>query len=867
MYNGRGSAKKGGSFFAGIARFVLLILLACASGGAGLALQGYFYFTQNLPPVDKLQNYRPPIITQVYADKGELIGEFASERRSVVPFEQIPEPLRNAFVAAEDKNFWFHPGVDTEAILRAVKTNLTLGSAKVGASTITQQVAKTFLLTPDKRFTRKFKEAILSKRIEKSLSKEHILYLYLNQIYLGSRAYGVAAAAQTYFDKDLKDLTIAECALLAGLPKAPSSYSPKNDLKKSLERRAYVLRRMLEDHYISESEYEAAINEEPAISTKAGPYIGSAPDFVETVRKYVENKYGLDALNKEGLQVYTTVSLEQTKQAHEAMDTGLREIDKRQGYRGPIKTLTAQGVVDFLEEKSRNMQEPLHFDDITQGVVTHIDHENIYVRMGTYDDGKNKKEYVGHIKIDPSPKWWVRQPFLRAEKRTRNYAPGDVPFQVGDLIEVKLIDPNPRRREMYQKKYGANDPEMKNYKEYSEAMVSNFPLEVEQEPLVQSALMVRENRSGYVRALLGGNGSAQSKYNRATQAKRQAGSSFKPVIYAAALNKGFTCADIIMDSPIAIRNPETGNVWAPKNYRGGFQGPVTFRYALVHSINIPTIKILQQIGIDNAKTYAKRLGYTGRLDNYLTLALGSTNVTLEDQLNVYSVFPNKGYGIPNVYIKKIVDRDGRVLEQHDLPTLLDDPVNEKPFVQTISHASSPNTIYADSDAPEKSYAIAKRKLDEATSYIMTNLLQGVVQQGTATNLKKIVGRTDIAGKTGTTNESVDAWFMGFSPDYTCGVWVGFDDEISLGDGETGGKAAAPIWGYFMRDLLKDKPVKGFQAPQTVEYRRVNARTGLASASQDGVQEVFKTNTGPAEVEPKLIKGSRWDYSGSDLDRF
>jgi penicillin-binding protein 1A len=841
-------------------------MIAGASGAAGVALEGYFYFTQNLPSIDKLRNYRPPIVTQFHADNGELIKEFAAERRFVIPVEQIPKRLIDAFVAAEDKNFWSHIGFDKEAILRAFVRNIKSGRTGGGASTITQQVAKTFLLDSKKNYIRKIKEAILSTRIERAFEKDYILYLYLNQIYLGSGAYGVKAAAQIYFDKDLRELTVAECAVLAGLPKAPSTYSPKVNLKRALERRAYVLKRMLDDGHISETEYEAAIHEEPVISAKATPVPESAPDFVDTVRKYVENKYGWDALNKEGLQVYTTVDLDQTKLAHEAMDAGLREIDKRQGYRGPIKTLTAQGVVDFLDEKSRNMQEPLHFDDITQGIVTHIDNENIYVRMGTYDDGKSKKEYVGHIKIDPSPKWWVRQPFLRAEKRTRNFSHGDLPFQVGDLIEVKLMDPNPRRRELYMKKYGANDPEMKNYKEYSEAMVSNFPLEVEQEPLVQSAFMVRENRSGYVRALLGGNGSAQSKYNRATQAKRQAGSSFKPVIYAAALNKGFTCADIILDSPLTTRDAN-GVVWAPKNYRGGFQGPVTFRYALVHSINIPTIKILQQVGIENAITYARRLGYTSRMDNNLTLALGSTGVTLEDQINVYSVFPNKGYGIPNVYIKKIVDRDGRVLEQHDAPVLLDDPVKDQPFVQKVSHGASPNTVYADSDIPEKNSAIANRKLDEASSYIMTTLLQGVIQQGTATNLKKIVGRPDIAGKTGTTNESIDAWFMGFSPDYTCGVWVGFDDEISLGDGETGGKAAAPIWGYFMRDLLKDKPVKSFQAPQTVEFRRVNPKTGLAAASQDGIQEVFKTNTGPAETEPKLIKGSRWDYSGSDLDRF
>ncbi len=867
MYQKQGTGKKRGSFFAGIARFVLLVMLAGASGAAGMALQGYFYFTQNLPGIDKLEKYAPPIVTQFYADKGELIGEFAHERRFLLPIDQIPKTLQNAFVAAEDKNFWKHGGVDKEAILRAIKKNLMTGALREGASTITQQVAKTFLLTPERKFTRKIKEVILSARIERSLSKEEILYLYLNQIYLGSSAYGVEAAAQTYFDKSVKDLTIAECATLAGLTKAPSDFSPRKNLKRSLERRSYVLKRMLEDGHITEDEYETSLQEDAHISNTSNPYLKSAPDFVEHVRRYIEKKYGVEALYREGLQVYTTVDLEQTKAGQDSMDAGLRELDKRQGFRGPLKTLTAQGVVDFLDEKSRSMEAPLRFGEITEGVITHIDQENIYARMGSFDDGSTKKDYVGHIKIDPSPKWWVRQPFIRPELRTRNFSPGDLPFQVGDLIMVKILDPNLKRRELYQKKYGKNDPEMKNYKEYTESMVNNFPLEIDQDPVVQSALMMRENRSGYVRVLVGGHAGTRSKYNRATQSRRQAGSSFKPVIYAAALNKGFTCADIILDSPIALTVPGTGEVWRPKNYRGGFQGPVTFRDALVHSRNIPTIKVLQQVGIEHAKAYARKLGYTSPLVDNLTLALGSTGVSLEEQLQVYSVFPNNGYGVPNIYVKKIVDRNGKIIEQNDPPVLLDDPVNNKAYLKNVSLRVSPNTVFPESDGPEKNTAIAKRKLDEATSYIMTTLLQDVVQHGTATNLKKIVGRPDIAGKTGTTNDNVDAWFVGFSPDYSCGVWVGFDDEYSLGEGETGGKAAAPIWGHFMHDVLNDKPVKEFQQPQTIEFRKVDPRTGLVTASNNAIQEVFKVGSGPAETEPKLIKGSRWDYSGSDLDQF
>jgi penicillin-binding protein 1A len=868
LYDRANTGKRKNSFFGGIARFVSLIFIGCVAGVVGVTAQGYLYFTHNLPGVEKLKNYSPPIVTELYSDKNELIAEFAKERRFVVPLEEVPKALQNAFVAAEDKNFWWHPGFDKEAIIRAVKQNLTGGSIRSGASTITQQVAKTFLLTPERTFVRKIKEAILATQIERFLKdKKQILYLYLNQIYLGSSAYGVQAAAQTYFGKDVKDLTIAECAMIGGLAKAPGRDSPKTNLERALARRAYVLKRMLEDGYINQTQYEQANAEEPKLVSRQNPNSKVAESFVEQVRKYIDRQYGADALYKEGLKVYTTVDLKLTKAAHRAIDTGLRELDKRHGYRGPIKTLTVKEVMDFLKERNDAMEHPLKFGQIAQGVVTRIDSENIYVRLGSYIKGNVKKEYVGQIKIDPNPKWWVRIPNARPELRTRNFAPGDLPFQVGDLIWVRLEDPNIKRRELYAKKFGKTDPELKNYKEYTEDMVNQFPLQVEQRPLVQSALMMRENRTGYVRVLVGGSGVTESKYNRATQARRQAGSSFKPVIYAAALNKGFTCSDVIIDSPLALNIPGTGEVWRPKNYMGGYRGPVTFRDAIVHSMNIPTVKILQQIGLEQAKAYARKLGYTSPLVDNLTLALGSTGVSLEEQVNAYSVFPNKGYFVPDVCIKKIVDRNGKILEEHDSPVLLDDPApDDQPKIQKVAHSVS-SSVQIDGAARDKSGALVRRAIDEGTAYIMTTLLQGVVQRGTATGLKKIVGRPDIAGKTGTTNEDVDAWFVGFSPDYACGVWVGYDEEISIGEGETGGRAAAPIWGYFMREVLRDKPVKEFEAPESVEFRKVDPKTGLMTSAPGGITEVFKTGSGPAESEPKFIKGSRWDYSGSDLDQF
>ncbi len=855
------------SFFAGTARFVLLIMLGCATGGVGVVAQGYLFFTHNLPKIEKLKKYAPPVVTHFYADNGELIGEFAFQRRFLVSIDEIPRQLQNAFVAAEDKKFWEHKGVDGEAIVRAIKTNITTGKM-IGASTITQQVAKTFLLTPEKKFKRKIKEAILSTRIENSLTKKQILHLYLNQIYLGSSAYGVEAAARTYFGKHVKELTLAECAMLAGLAQAPHRDSPKRNLEGALKRREYVLGRMLDDNYITPAQHEQAAEEDAKLVKRVNPYGRIVPGFTEHVRRYIEKKYGRDVLYREGLQVYTTVDLAMTESAKQAIDRGIRELDKRQGYRGPLQTLNVKGVMEFLEKKTREMQEPLRFGNMTQGVITDIDDFSIYVRMGSFINGDTKREYVGKIRVDPNSEWWVRRPYVRPDLRTRNFAEGDLPFQVGDLILVSLVDPNVKRRALYLQKYGKLDPEMKNYKPYTEEMLEYFPLVLEQEPRVEAALMLRENRTGYVRVLMGGAGFYKKDFNRATQARRQPGSAFKPVIYAAALNKGFTCADMILDTPLALAIPGTGEVWRPKNYKGGFQGRISFRQSLVKSRNVPTVKILQQIGIEHAKAYARKLGYTSRLANNLTMALGSAGVSLEEQTNAYSVFPSKGYLVPGVYVKRIVDRNGKIIEQHDPPVLLDDAMAaDQPHIQRISHNVSPPSSPGETEFQEFGARFLRRSIDEGTAYIMVSLLQGVVEEGTARNLKKIMERHDIAGKTGTTNGNVDAWFMGFSPDYTTGVWVGFDDEFSLGDGETGGKAAAPIWGYFMKEVLAGKPVKEFPASRAVEYRMIDPSSGLVTSSAGAFMEVFKKGIRPPEATPQLVTSGPSNNGGPELDLF
>jgi penicillin-binding protein 1A len=857
--------KRRRSFFTGIGQLILLIMIGGASGLTGAGVQGYFYFTNNLPSVQALKNYTPPIVTQIFSDDGKLIQEIYKQKRYLVSFEEIPKKLQNAFIAAEDKNFWTHEGFDEEAIIRAVIANLKNfgGKRTPGASTITQQVAKNFFLTPERTITRKIKELILSMRIEKALTKRQILHLYLNQIYLGNRAYGVEAAARSYFGKHINDLTIAECAMLGGLAKGPSVYSPKKNMEAALQRRAYVLVRMRDEGYITQKQCKEARAEKPKLVNIENPYEWIAPDFWEHVRRYIEQKYGAKMLNEGGLKVYTTVDLDMTKMARKEVDKGLRELDKRQGYQGPLKTLNMKGVMEFLTKKTQSMEEPLRFGDITEGVVTHIDDKFIYVRLGNFIKGEIKREYVGRIPIDPNPKWWVRKPYVRPEKRTRNFTEGDLPFQVGDLILVRLVDPNEKRRELYLKKYGKTDPDMKNYKKYTEAMVQYFPLEVEQEPLAEAALMLRENKTGYVRVLIGGR-KGDAKFNRATQAHRQPGSSFKPVIYTAALKNGYTCANLLFDTPIAIGN------WRPKNFSGGYRGRMTLREALVKSQNIPAVKLLNLIGVQTAIEYARKLGYKSQIANNSSIALGSTGqgVSLEEQLNAYSVFPNQGFLVESVYITKLVDRNANILEQHT-PSALHEtqPESDQAQAQNVAHNVSDSSPFTETVKTGDS-TMPRRAIDDATAYIMTDLLQDVVQNGTARILKKIVGRPDIAGKTGTTNDSEDAWFMGFSPDYTCGVWVGFDDHKPLGPGETGGKAAAPIWGHFMKEVLKDIPIRDFPSSEGVERRWIDPNTGLATAQGEGIEEIFRIGSAPKEPTPGLVKNNSFDSgSDSDVDQF
>jgi penicillin-binding protein 1A len=768
--------KKRTGHFWKIANWSFWIVTALMSVGAGAAFSLYSYMGKGLPKITTLKDYRPPIITTIYSDDNRKIAEFFDERRIIVPFHDIPEKLKQAFIAAEDARFYKHQGIDLVSIARAFFKNLEAGTIVQGGSTITQQVTKSFFLSPERSYERKIKEAILAYRIDKTLSKEEILYLYLNQIYLGHGAYGVAAAADNYFNKKVADLNLAECAMLAGLPQAPSRYSPFKYPERARDRQTYVLNRMVAEGYISNLEASDALSTKLDIRSRRNWYLEKVPLYTEHVRRYVEKKYGRDTLYREGLKVYTGVNIEMQKAAHEEVLKGTRDLDRRQGYRGPIKHLKEEKVEDFF---SKDNEPPplLNVGKKTQSVVIAVDDKTgqVTVRL---------KGGKGRIELEDIR--WARKPNPEiAYYEDRLKKPSDA-LAVGDVIEVMAK--------------GEQDSE------------GFWPLSLEQTPKVQGALLCIEAETGLVKVMIGGRNFRESQFNRAIQSRRQPGSSFKPIIYAAAIDKGYTAATEIIDSPIIFKDEINDFTWKPKNYGKKFYGPTLLREALAKSRNVVTIKVLQDIGIDYAIDYARKLGITSHLSKDLSIALGSSGVSLLEIVNSYSVFANQGNFIEPSFVTKIVDRDGNVLEEMN---------------------------------PDR-----KKVIEKSTAYIMTTLLEGVVQNGTGHRIKAL-GRP-VAGKTGTTNDLYDAWFVGYTPELITGTWVGYDDKQSLGEGETGSRAASPIWLGFMRQALKEKPVRVFPVPEGVVFAKIDAETGLLPipASQNTIFECFKEGTVPTALTPK-----------------
>ncbi len=746
--------------------------------GAAVTAGFFFYLSKDLPKISSLKDYRPSIITTVLSDDNQKIAEFYKERRIVVPLESIPKQLQQAFIAAEDARFFKHQGIVFFSILRAFFKNLEAGSIVQGGSTITQQVTKSFLLTPEKSYERKIKEAILAYRIDKTFSKEDILYLYLNQIYLGHGAYGVQAAAGNYFGKSVNELNLAEAAMMAGLPQAPSRYSPFHYSERAKQRQIYVLNRMVAEGFITDLQASEAINTVLDIRPRRNWYLEKVPVYTEHIRRYVEKKYGEAALYTQGLKIYAAVNVEMQKTARLQIQEGLKALDRRQGYRGPLQQLKTDEIEAFsLELEKAQVLQPLEPGAVTKGVVIDIDDKagKVTVRMG------RQRGVIGIKDMR-----WARKPdFDVAHYQAKLSRPSQALF-VGDVVlaEVKEHDPK----------------------------ADLWNLSLDQVPEVQAALMCIEAGTGLVKVMVGGRDFTQSQFNRAIQSRRQPGSAFKPVIYSAALDKGYTPATMIIDSPVVFQDEEHDVTWKPKNYGKKFYGPTLLREALAKSRNVITIKILQDVGIDYVIDYTARLGIESPLNRDLSIALGSSGVSLLEIVRAYSVFDNLGYLVQSAFITKIEDRFGNILEEMN--------------------------------------PVRKKVIEESTAYIMTSLLEGVIKFGTGKRIRIL--KRPVAGKTGTSNNLNDAWFVGYTPRYITGVWVGFDQERSLGVGESGSRTASPIWLGFMQEVLKNEPVRVFQVPEGVVFAKIDAETGKLPIpeSKKTIFECFKEGTAPTEYTPK-----------------
>jgi penicillin-binding protein 1A len=758
-----------------------LFMVGGMIGGVGLlvgavaVVVAYDTLAADLPKVTELEHYQPSLVTKVYARDGELIADFFIERRFLVPLDQIPLHVRQATIAVEDARFYSHGGIDPVGILRALWVNYRAGEVREGASTITQQVARTLFLNRERTITRKLREVIVARRIEQRFTKDQILEMYLNQIFYGYDAYGVEAATRIYFGKSVQDLTLGEGALIAGLPRAPNRYSPLKDMQRSLQRRQHVLHRMIEEGYITPEQARLA-EQEPMQIAPQQKHVNKAPYFVEYVRRYLEEHYGATALYRGGFEVYTTLDLRLQQAAELAIQHGIRAVDKRHGYQGPQQHVTLLGDILIDRQHIEAVTVPADGDttlregELLPGVVLEVREGEVIVAVKT-SRGILPREGFS----------WVRAPDLQRGFRSRRMLPPQKIFAPGDVMRVRVVQVDPEGRAHH--------------------------LFLEQEPLVQGALLAMEVGSGHVLAMVGGYDFAKSQFNRAIQASRQPGSAFKPVIYAAAIEAGMTPASIVIDAPVIKEAATAQEFWKPVNYSEKFYGPTTLRTALTHSRNLVTIRLLDKIGVPPVLAYAKRLGITSPLAPYLSLALGSSGVTLSELTAAYGVFANGGMYVPPVFITKVVDAQGIVLEEH---------------------------------FPE-----ARRVMNPEIAYVMTNLLEGVIQHGTGRRVR-ILGRP-AAGKTGTTNDFRDAWFLGYTPEVITGVWVGIDDRTTLGHREAGGRVASPIWLEFMRQVVRGRPVTDFAIPPGVRFVRIEAKSGTlatVATKADTLFEVFVDGTQP-----------------------
>ncbi|MFO1462249.1 MAG: PBP1A family penicillin-binding protein [bacterium] len=872
------------SFFSRILKFFKWLAIGGVIAIAVVLVAGYAFYlhvSKDLPKLDKIEDYRPPIMAEVFDDSGKKIGEFWTEARILTPIDKIPKKMIQGFVASEDDRFFQHGGVDPYGILRAFITNLQAGHVVQGASTITQQVTKALLLSPERTYDRKIKEAILATRIERNLTKDQILYIYLNQTFFGNRAYGVAAAARNYFHKNLDELNIAEIALIVGLAKAPSLFNPLVNPTRAVQRQHYVIDRMQDEGYITAAEakeakafplriYEAGTDKD--FNKKYAPY------FVEHVRRALQKKYG-NELYTGGWKIYTTANLEMNQEAQKAVRDGLDQYAKRFGYRGPVEHLDSpekiqaflnQQHLELLREKEdiddfsdpghkRALAKPapLEADRRYQAVITEVGDRGLKVRVAGSEGFISREDMA-----------WAKTP-----------ARGAQPWEpaVGDVVEVKV------------KGAAAS----KAGKPSAITTVSNAGAFIlDQSPEVQSAIFSYEPFSGAIKAIVGGQDFNKSEFNRATQALRQPGSSIKPLIYAAALDKGYTPATVIMDSPI-VYEESPGKFWKPKNYGGKYYGPTAFRNALVNSRNVVTVRILMDIGTHYVTAFMRKLGLSTPVFKYYSMALGANDVLLEELATAYGTFVTGGIKPKTHFVEKIVDPKGQVVEQFQPPTTpflisyqalkegdkADRPakpeggpestasaesrpesmpmgsgqksIEEMGFREDLMAAAEQATkddqlnltdyekkvLYGDYIPP--GYTITPK-----TAMTMVSILRDVVRAGTGT--RALALQKPAAGKTGTTNGETDCWFIGFTPDLVTGVWVGFDEKIkTLGHGATGGTVAAPIWLLYMKEATKRYVTKDFTIPSWIDLSVYGAPIQVVQGGGDAEMGDAGAGTGVA----------------------
>ncbi len=733
---------------------LLLVVVAVLAVGSLVGLAAVLIYP-DLPSLEALTDYRPKVPLRVYSEDGYLLGEFGEERRAVVKIDEVPTQMKQAILAAEDERFYQHGGVDTLGILRAALSNVTSGSAKEGASTITMQVARNFFLSSEKTLKRKISEALLATKIEHSLSKNKILELYINQIYLGQRAYGFAAASQVYFGKPLKKLNTAEFAMLAGLPKAPSRYNPFANLKRAEQRQRYVLRRMHDLNFIDEQEYEGALDHKLKFKASRQSTDLAADYVAEMVRQELYDRYQ-ESIYSSGIKVVTTILKKNQEAANAAVLQGILDYDRRHGYRGP------EGLV-HLDRAGKSTPEQL-MDD-------------------TLDSLETFGGLIPGVVLEANP------------KEVRVYRGNGIAETVSgdELKQLTKVLTDPKTPEKQKLKRGSI---------VRLIQADNGKWRITQLPQVEASLVGIEPKTGAIRALVGGFDFTRNKYNHVTQAWRQPGSSFKPFIYSAALEKGITAASVINDAPLVISAAETGSgsAWEPRNFDGKFEGPMRLRTALTKSKNLVSIRILEHIGVDYARDYIQRFGFSPKQHPpYLTIALGAGSVTPLQMAGAYSVFANGGYRVKPYLISTITDSKGKLISQN------------QPVVAGRN---------------------AEQVIDPRNAFIMTSIMQDVARIGTAAKAREL-GRYDLAGKTGTTNNLVDAWFAGYSPAQVAVAWIGYDHPRTLGNQETGGHAALPMWISYMGKALLGKPDEPYPVPNGVLQARIDPATGMRRDDEAG----------------------------------